>query len=297
VIRRAAAPLLAAALAFAGAASAAGPPLRVFTTTTDLKALVEAVGGTRVLVESLAPASGDPHSLEPKPAQLARFRQADVVIAIGLDHEPWLANMKPTAPVVDVSRGVALLQSETARLRSDARPHVHGFGNTHYWLDPENGRPMTKAILDGLAKVRPEDFNYFEDNRSRFLERLDAGLVRWRAAMAPYRGTRIVVIHETWPYFAERFGLKIVGAAEPVPGVPPTPSEIGELIARMRAGSVRVLVIDPYSDMALVNQIAHGSVARVVSLAPSVGAESGTGDYIQLFDYNVRRWVEVMTAR
>jgi ABC-type Zn uptake system ZnuABC Zn-binding protein ZnuA len=297
VIRRAAAPLLAAALAFAGAASAAGPPLRVFTTTTDLKALVEAVGGTRVLVESLAPASGDPHSLEPKPAQLARFRLADVVIAIGLDHEPWLANMKPTAPVVDVSRGVALLQSETARLRSDARPHVHGFGNTHYWLDPENGRPMTKAILDGLAKVRPEDFNYFEDNRSRFLERLDAGLVRWRAAMAPYRGTRIVVIHETWPYFAERFGLKIVGAAEPVPGVPPTPSEIGELIARMRAGSVRVLVIEPYSDMALVNQIAHGSVARVVSLAPSVGAEPGTGDYIALFDYNVRRWVEVMTAR
>jgi len=79
VTRRAAALLFAAALAFAGAASAAGPPLRVFTTTTDLKALVEAVGGTRVLVESLAPASGDPHALEPKPAQLARFRQAEGV--------------------------------------------------------------------------------------------------------------------------------------------------------------------------------------------------------------------------
>jgi zinc/manganese transport system substrate-binding protein len=262
-----------------------------------LKALVEAVGGDRVRATSLAPAIHEPHQVDVKPSQLADLRSAALLVRIGLDHEPWLAKMKPTAPVVDASRAVTLLQSETARLRADARPHVHGFGNTHYWLDPENGRPMTKAILDGLARVRPEDFNYFEDNRNRFLERLDAGLARWRAAMAPYRGTRIVVIHETWPYFAERFGLKIVGAAEPVPGVPPTPSEIGELIARMRAGSVRVLVIEPYSDMALVNQVAHGAVARVVSLAPSVGAEPGTGDYIQLFDYNVRRWVEVMSAR
>jgi ABC-type Zn uptake system ZnuABC Zn-binding protein ZnuA len=115
--------------------------------------------------------------------------------------------------------------------------------------------------------------------------------------MAPWKGTRMVVMHDTWTYFAAHFGLEIAGAAEPVPGVPPTPSEIGALIDRMRAGGVRVLVIEPSSDMALVNRIAHGSAARVMDLVPSVGADPAASDYIALFDFDVKRFVEVMQAR
>ena len=296
-MRRAAAPVLAAALACTGAALAFELPLRVVTTSTDLKSLVEAVGGTDVVVESLAPAAGDPHAYELKPAQVERVRKADLVVRVGLDHEPWFARVRTTSRIVDASRGVALLQTETPRLRADARPHLHGFGNPHYWLDPENARPITATLAHELMQAIPAHGPRFEENRRRFLARLDAGLARWREAMAPWKGTRVVVMHETWPYFAARFGLDIVAAAEPVPGVPPTPSEVGALIERMRSGGVRVLVIDSHSDMSLVNRIAYGSVARVVSLVPSVGAEPEAGDYIALFDLNVKRFVEVMQAR
>ena len=294
---RAPAFLLAAALAFTGAAVSSEGPLKVVVTSTDLKSLVEAVGGHRVVVESLAPAASDPHAIELKASQVAALRAADLVVKVGLDHEPWLAKVKFTAPVVDASRGVPLLQSETPRLRADARPHVHGFGNPHYWLDPENSRIVTANLLAALSRMQTRYALDFEANRQRFLSRLDAGLARWRESMAPYKGTRMVVMHETWTYFAARFGLEIVAAVESVPGVPPTPSEIAALIERMRSGGVRVLVIEPSSDMALVNRIAHGSVARVLYLAPSVGADAAASDYIALFDYNVRRFVEVMTAR
>jgi ABC-type Zn uptake system ZnuABC Zn-binding protein ZnuA len=294
---RARALVFAAALAFAGAAVSFEGPLRVVATTTDIRSLVEAVGGADVAVESLAPAGSDPHAFELKPAQLSRLRDSALVFRVGLDHEPWLAKARTSARVVDLSRSVALLQTQTPRLRADARPHVHAFGNTHYWLDPENARPLTAAIVKELALAVPTRAPAFEENRRRFLARLDAGLARWREAMAPYRGLRMVVMHETWTYFAARFGLEIVAAVEPVPGVPPTPSEIAALIERMRAGGVRVLVIEPSSDMALVNRIAHGSVARVLYMAPSVGADPAASDYIALFDYNVGRFVEVMTAR
>ena len=290
--------LFAAALAFAApAASSADPTFKVVTTSTDLKALVEAVGGDRVRVESLAPAIGDPHAVEVKPAQVARLREADLVVRVGLDHEPWLRKLRPKSPVIDASRGVTLVQTETPRLRADARPHVHGLGNPHYWLDPGNARPVTATILEALARARPADGARFAANRTRFLERLDAGLERWRQAMAPYKGTRVVVMHDTWPYFAARFGLVVVAAAEPVPGVPPTPSEIATLVERMRSTGVRAMIVDPYSDLALVKRISHGAVARVVSLVPSVGAEPGADDFIALFDVNVRRFVEVMQAR
>jgi len=86
-------------LAFAVALGAAVPAwgggaLAVVTTSTDLKALVEAVGGDRVTVESLAPAVHEPHAVDVKPGQLAKLKTAALLVRIGLDHEPWLARVR-----------------------------------------------------------------------------------------------------------------------------------------------------------------------------------------------------------
>src|SRR5689334_20274465 len=110
---------LAVVLAAAGGLrqAAAASPFNVMATTTDIQALVTAVGGDRVAVESLAAPTQDPHSLELKPGQLARLRSASLVVRIGLDHEPWLARAHIDAPVLNLSENVRLLQTETPRLR------------------------------------------------------------------------------------------------------------------------------------------------------------------------------------
>lgn len=279
-------------------------PLSVVTTTTDLKALVEAVGGDRVQVESLAPPLHDPHAVEVKPGQFARLKAAALLVRIGLDHEPWLARVLRTVNdprfargsphYLETFRGIRLLQAETPRVRAERGVHVHGFGNTHYWLDPENARPMTEAILEALARLSPADRTTFEANRARFLARLEEGLARWARAMAPYRGTRVVVVHETWPYFAERFGLVVVAAVEPTPGVPPSPSSLATLTQRMRESGVKVLIAEPYANASIVNQMAARSGARVVTLIPSVGGDPEARDYVGLFDLNVRRVSEAL---
>lgn len=280
---------LALALAAASLEAAGREALRVVTTTTDLKALVEPVGGEWVEVESLAAPDQDPHSIELKPAQLARVRRAALVVRIGLDHEPWFSRLKGDAPVLDASRSVQLLQTETPRLRAERRAHVHAYGNTHYWLDPENARPITAAILEALAKLSPADRSNFEANRARFLERLDAKIKDWSSALAPARGVKAVVIHDSWAYFAERFGLAILAAAEPTPGVPPSPAELAALFKRMREAGVRLVIADPHSNLSLVRQVAERGNARAVTLVPSVGAEPAAHDYLSLFELNVQR--------
>src|ERR671911_771680 len=159
-------------------------PLAVMTTSTDLKALVEVVGGERVRVESLAPPLQDPHAVEVKPGQLAKLKAAALLVRIGLDHEPWLSRALRTVGdsrfaresphYLDTSKEIHLFQTETPRLRADKGTHLHGFGNTHYWLDPENGRPMTATILQALIRLAPADRRYFEANRKRFLDQLDS---------------------------------------------------------------------------------------------------------------------------
>jgi ABC-type Zn uptake system ZnuABC Zn-binding protein ZnuA len=282
--------LRAFALALA-ALSAAAPQgglsqerIRVVTTSADLKSLTEAVGGDRLAVESLTAPEQDPHTFEVKPGQLARLRNAVLIVKIGLDHEPWLVRLpSPGVPVVDASKSVRLLQTEVPRLRVERRAHVHAFGNTHYWLDPRNAQPITAAILAGLIALRPGDKTVFEANRDRFLSRLNERISVWENTLERFRGTKVVVVHDSWAYFADRFGLQIVAAVEPHPGIPPSPAELAMLFKRMRESNVRVLIADPHANPALVQQITEKAGARSVTLLPS------GPDYIALFEENVKR--------
>jgi ABC-type Zn uptake system ZnuABC Zn-binding protein ZnuA len=294
-------------LVLAAAAPAWAGGVAVVTTSTDLQSLVLAVGGDRVRVTSLAPAIHEPHAVEIKPSQLAEVKAADLLVRIGLDHEPWLARvlevvneprLRPGgAGDLDVSRGVHLLQTETPRVRGERGGHVHGFGNPHYWLDPENARPITASIAEALARLDPVDRARFEQNRQRFLAALDARLARWLAAMAPCRGTRAVVVHESWPYFAERFGLVIVAAIEPTPGVSPSPSSLAALTERMKAARVPLVIAEPESDSSIVRQVTARTGARAVVLIPSVGGDPAAPDYLSLFDVNTARLAQALAAR
>ena len=282
--------ILALALATAPGHVLAQQKLRVVTTSADLKSLAEAVGGARVDVESLAAPEQDPHAIELKPTQLARVRSAALLIRVGLDHEPWIAKLRlpESLMVVDASRGVRLIQTHTPRLRVERHAHVHAYGNTHYWLDPTNAVPITGGIRDALAKLSPQDAQFFDTNRAAFVDALTKKTVDWKKALAPFRGAKIVVVHDSWSYLAEYFGLQIVAAAEPNPGVPPSPAELAALFQHMRESGVKILIADPHSNPSLVRQIATKGGAHAVTLSPS------GHDYIHLFDDNVARLVEAL---
>jgi ABC-type Zn uptake system ZnuABC Zn-binding protein ZnuA len=282
--------ILALAVAAAPGQVLAQQKLRVVATSADLKSLAEAVGGERVEVESLAAPEHDPHGVELKPAQLARMRSAALLIRVGLDHEPWLAKVRlpESVVVLDASRGVRLIQTHTPRLRVERQAHVHAFGNTHYWLDPTNAFTITASIRDALAKLSPHDARLFEANRTAYIGLLTTKIEGWQRSLAPFHGAKLVVVHDSWSYFAEHFGLAIVAAAEPNPGVPPSPGELAALFQRMRESRVRVLIADPHANPSLVRQIATQGGAHPVTLYPS------SQDYIRLFDDNVARLAEAL---
>jgi ABC-type Zn uptake system ZnuABC Zn-binding protein ZnuA len=295
-------------LATAASAWGAAAPdvIAVVTTSTDLKALVAAVGAGRVAVESLAPPLHDPHAVEITPGQLARLRSAALLVRIGLDHEPWLGRVRaavndprfaPGGPNdLDLSRGIDVLQSESPRVRSERGVHVHGFGNPHYWLDPMNARPMTQAIVDALARLAPGERETFARNQARLLAGLDADLARWIAALAPARGARVVAYHDTWPYFARRFGLVVVATIEPAPGLPPSAASLAELTARMKEAGVKLVIAEPSSNASIAGQVAARSGARLVTLVPSVGGDPEARDYPGLFEVNVRRLARALAG-
>jgi len=276
---------------------AAAAPVRVVTTTEDLAAIAREVGGDRI--EALAMAKGyqDPHFVEPKPSFIVAVSRADLLIAVGRELEiGWLptlitssrnAKIQPGAPAyLDASLNVKILEIPTGQI-TRAMGDVHPQGNPHYWLDPANGRLIAQAIRDKLSQIAPAERAYFDQRYKDFDGRLAAAEKRWDATMAPYKGTKIVTYHRSWPNFMDRFGLNVMGYVEPKPGIPPSPSHTLELITSMKAQGVKLIVVEPYFDLKTPKAIATQVGGTVLELAPSVGGTKEATDYIKLFDYNV----------
>jgi ABC-type Zn uptake system ZnuABC Zn-binding protein ZnuA len=171
---------------------------------------------------------------------------------------------------------------------------VHPQGNPHYWLDPSNGRLIAQSIRTKLQQLLPAERAYFDQRYADFDSRLAAAEKRWDAALAPYKGAKLVTYHRSWPNFMERWGLDVIGYVEPKPGIPAPPSHIIELVAEMKRQNVRIIVVEPYWSPKTPESIASRVGGVVLVLAPSVGGADGAGDYIQLFDYDVSRLVEAL---
>jgi ABC-type Zn uptake system ZnuABC Zn-binding protein ZnuA len=285
------------ALAAVASAHPAFAQLKVVATTEDLASIAREVGGDKVSVTGLAKGYQDPHNVDPKPSFILAASRADVLILVGRDLEiGWLPPLitqsrnrkiqQGAAGYLDASRNVKILEIPTGQL-TRAMGDVHPLGNPHYWLDPNNGRIVARAIRDKFSELAPGDSALFAQRYDAFDKRLAEAEKRWDAAMAPYKGTKIVTYHRSWPNFMERFGLNVVGYVEPKPGISPSPSHTLGLIEEMKRQQIKIIVMESYFDPKTSESIASKAGARVVTLAPSVGGEKGADDYIKLFDYNV----------
>lgn len=275
----------------------AADKLKVVATTEDLASLTREVGGDRVEVSAIGRGYQDPHFIEPKPSFLLLLKNADLLEVVGLELEiGWLPplldqsrnnNIRPGAPgYLDVSQGVDILDRPTGAVNR-SMGDVHPMGNPHYWLDPANAVRIAIQIRNRLAQLRPADTAYFDQRLNDFKLRINEANKRWMAAMAPFKGTKIVTYHSSWPNFTKHFGLDVVGFVEPKPGITPSPAHTLELINLMKEQKIKVILMEPYFDRKTPDSIAAQTGARVVVMYPSVGAVPGADDYIKLFDRNI----------
>ena len=292
--------------ALVGGAAPAHAQLNVVTATQDLGSITQEVGGDKIKVTALAKGYQDPHFVEAKPSFVLTLNKADLLIVVGRDLEiGWLpplitqsrnAKIQPGANgYLDPSQGAKVLELPTGQI-TRAMGDVHPMGNPHYWLDPENGRRIARAIKDKLSQMDAANAAYYAQREADFGRRLTDAQQRWRTAVAPYKGLKVVTYHRSWANFADAFGLDVVGYVEPKPGIPPTPQHTLDVINAMKAQGIKIILVEPYFDLKTPNSIASNTGARVVVMSPSVGGVPQASDYFKLFDTNLAMLVEAIKA-
>jgi ABC-type Zn uptake system ZnuABC Zn-binding protein ZnuA len=278
-------------------------PIKVVTTTTDLKSIAEMIGGNKVSVQSIAAGYQNPHFVDPKPSYIISLSNADLFVTVGLDLETgWSPQLlsssrnskiqKGSAGYVDASEGVGLLQIPSSVNRGEGDIHI--YGNPHYWLDPLNGKVIARNIASGLERIDPAGKNFYEANLQAFFAKIDSKLKEWQAKFGAFRGTKIIAYHNEWVYFEKRFGLEIVDFMEPKPGIPPSPSQLVKVIREVSANKIKVIISSPYFTTSSSDVVAKQTGVKELTLATSVGAFPTIKTYFDLFDYDVDQLVAVL---
>lgn len=283
---------LAALLLLAFAAAAQAAPIKVVTTLPDLADFANRIGGDKVEVTAMASGVEDPHNVLMRPSMVSKLAQADLFIVLGFDLEHAYApalliesrNRKiqvGTPGYLDCSRAVSPREVPKSLDRSEG--DVHPQGNPHYNTDPQRMKIVAGEIADSLAAIDPANGPLYQANARKLQAQLDVKIAGWKRKLAG-KDIRFVSYHPVWVYFAERFGVQPVGTIQPKPGIEPGPRYVQELIARMKAEKVGLIVKESYYSDRLPKQIAAATGARVVSVPIQVHGTREATDYFAFID-------------
>jgi len=268
--------------------------LKVVTTTQDLAAIAEAMGGDQVQVQSLTRGTRDPHFASAKPSMIRKVFRADMLLVLGAELEiGWLppllqsarnARVQPGNPgYLDLSSVVPLLEKIRSPV-SRAMGDVHVNGNPHYWLDPRNGVRMAEAIAIRLGELDPVHKEYYQQRLRDFSQTMDAKLLVWRAALAQLKGTPVIAYHNSFIYLADAFGFRIADEVEPKPGIAPSAASLSALVAQIQNEHIALLIMEPYYERRSASYLNEQTGIRVVILPQSVGSQPDIHTYFDLFD-------------
>jgi ABC-type Zn uptake system ZnuABC Zn-binding protein ZnuA len=276
------------ALVWISAASLSQAKVRIVASTTDLASIAEMIGGDNVKVESICRGPADPHFVQLLPSYMIKVGRADIYLQVGMDLDYWAnqiidGSQNAKLVIVDCSQNIDPM--EVPRTRVDASMgDVHIQGNPHYWLAPNNGIPIAQVITEALQQVDPKNASAYAAGLESFQSALQAKMEEWEAAADLLAGKEIVTYHNSWPYFARYFGVKVVDFVEPKPGIEPTPSHTAQLITLMNSRGIKIIGKEPYFSDRAPKSIARQTNAQVVDLPTSVGGVKEASDYFALFD-------------
>ncbi|MFL5603307.1 MAG: metal ABC transporter substrate-binding protein [Gemmatimonadaceae bacterium] len=271
--------------------------LRVVATTPDLASVAREIGGDRVNVVALAKPTEDPHFVDAKPSFIVTLNRADALIEGGAELElGWLSpllensrNSKIAAGApgrIVASEGMRLLEIPTSFDRS--KGDIHSLGNPHFMIDPASVKVVARNIATHFAALDSKNAATYNANLTRFNGRLDAKLAQWQSQLAPYRGAKIVTYHRDFVYFAQRFGLVVVDELEPKPGIAPSPAHLAQVIGKMKANNVKVILVQPFQNRRTAETVARQTGATVIDAPQQPGAARNAGSYFDNMDNLVR---------
>jgi zinc/manganese transport system substrate-binding protein len=272
--------------------------LNVVTTTSDLAALVRAVGGNKAAVTALALPTQDPHFVDAKPNLALALNRADLLIAVGLELEVgWLPTLQIGARnskiqtgnpgYLEASQFVRMLEVPvTAVNRSQG--DVHPGGNPHFLYDPRAALLVARGIAARLEQLDPKNAATYKANLQAFTTELEQARVGWEKRLAGLKGAPVIAYHRTTAYLSDWLGFNTITYLEPKPGIPPNPAHVAKVLALGRQQKARMILQEVYYPDTTARLVSSKVPAPLVIIPAATDFRAGE-TYVQHMEQIVTR--------
>lgn len=292
--------LLFSACGAAQPSTGSGGPLKVLAVESFLADIAQNVAGDRIKVDTLIPLGIDPHSYQPTPQEMAKIAESQVLIINGAHFEEWLdkilQNAGGTHTLVEASAGLTS-RKPTA---NEALDPDHA-GDPHFWLDPTKVIHYVENIRDGLSKADPAGAVKYSANAAQYIAKL-TDLDQWimkQVSQIPPEKRLMVTNHESFGYFADRYGFNIAGTIIPSTSSEASPSaqQMAALIETIKRTGVKAIFLETGANSQLADQIAQETSVKVVTNLYTHSITDPVGEapsYIEMMKHNVKMIVEAL---
>jgi manganese/iron transport system substrate-binding protein len=275
-------------------ATADADAIDVVATTSVLADLVRQVGGSDMAASSLVPPGGEVHTFDPTPADIARVADADLIVTNGLGLDDWVADLARDS---GTRAPILVLGEDLDGVTYLAGDGPEGTVNPHLWMDVRNASRYAVRIGDELARVDPTHAGAYGAATKAYTQRLTEldAWAREQIAAVPEARRKVVSFHDAFPYFADAYGLEIVGTVIDAPGQDPSAGEVADLIEAIGATGASALFGEAQFNPDLARTIAdEAGITVVTDLYTDSLGDPPADSYEGLIRWDVDRVVEAL---
>ncbi|HEV3090729.1 MAG TPA: metal ABC transporter substrate-binding protein [Candidatus Cybelea sp.] len=252
--------------------------LQVATTISTLNSFVQGVGGEYVTVKNIVPIGASPETFQPAPQDVATIADAAVLVENGAGLETWLDRLLRDA----ASKKLRVVVCTQGLPVKDLNPHL--------WMDPQLAKRYVHSIRDALIAADPPHAKAYRINAFRYdhqLDELTASIQRQINTIPPSQ-RYMIVFHNAWQYYNDRFGITTLGFVERNPGQEPNPQQVAQLVDLAKQHHVRGVFSEPEYSPKILYAIAQGGGIKVVEdlYDDSVGTDARVANYVAMLNYD-----------
>lgn len=262
------APTTAADTTQTAAPATADKQLQVVTTVSPIANIIYNIGGDRINLVGIVPEGTNSHTFEPAPSDAKLLAQADLIFVNGLKlEEPTVrmaeANKQPGVEIVALGE---LTITPDQYVYDFSFPVEAGSPNPHLWTSPIYALRYAEIARDKLTARDQANADYYAQNYEKFKVRIEAldQAIKETIASIPEQNRKLVTYHDSFAYFAPRYGMTVLGAIQPADFSEPSAKEIAALITQLRQEQVPAIFGSEEFPSPVLDQIAKEAGVQYV---------------------------------
>jgi len=248
--------------------------LNIVTSVAPITNIVQNIGGEKINLIGLVPEGVNSHTFDLVPSDAIKINNADLIIIDGLNLETEVEKIANNA-IAKNSKIHLLKLGDNTVIKADwifdfSFPKEKGDPNPHLWLNVDYAIKFANLTHDKLIEIDSSNSKYYTENSKKYtelLKQLDNGIKKSIMTIPP-ENRKLLTYHDSWAYFAPRYGMTVIGAIQPSDFGEPSAKDVADLIDQVRAEKVPAIFASEVFPTNIIDQIAkEGNITVVETLS------------------------------